>query len=163
MSIDRLLVNEFKKRVFDESYTRIFKCLDQLDEVQIWHQFNENSNSIGNLILHLHGNVRQWMMSTFNHSVDIRKRSLEFLKESRITTIELKKLLLELKEELEIVLEKIKKEELEKEYKVQVYTENGVSIFVHVIEHFSYHTGQIALITKLLADKDLEFYPYSLE
>ena len=163
MSVDLLLVKEFKKRVFDESYARIFKCLDQLNEDQIWFQFNEHTNSIGNLILHLHGNMRQWMMSTFNHSVDIRKRSLEFLIDSRITKSELKKLLLELKDELEPVLERMDINELVKEYKVQVYKENGVSIFVHVIEHFSYHTGQIALITKLLADKDLEFYPYSLE
>jgi uncharacterized damage-inducible protein DinB len=163
MSEDLLLVKEFKKRVFDESYTRIFKCLDQLNEDQIWFQFNEHTNSIGNLILHLHGNMRQWMMSTFNQSVDTRKRSLEFVAASRVSKSVLKKMLLDLKEELETVLDRITKDDVEKKYKVQVYTENGVSIMVHVIEHFSYHTGQIALITKLLADKDLEFYPYSLE
>lgn len=161
--MDLLLVNEFRKRIFDESYMRIFKCIDSLNEDQVWHQFNEHTNSIGNLILHLHGNMRQWMMSTFNQSVDTRKRSLEFVAASRVSKSVLKKMLLDLKEELETVLDRITKDDIEKKYNVQVYTENGFSILVHVIEHFSYHTGQIALITKLLADKDLEFYPYSLE
>lgn len=163
MNVTTSLIDEFRRRIFDESYMRVFKCVDSLDENQLWFRPNKNCNSIGNLILHLHGNMRQWMLSTFKASTDTRKRWLEFEMESRISKEELKKILLELKIELESILDTIKESDLEKEYKVQVYKEKGVSIFVHVIEHFSYHTGQIALITKLLADKDLEFYPYLLD
>jgi uncharacterized damage-inducible protein DinB len=161
--LQHLLVQEFKRRVFIESYPRIFKCVDLLSDDQLWHRPNANTNSVANLILHLHGNMRQWMMTTFNGNEDIRKRSEEFEIEKRIPKKELISLLLDLKEELEEILDTISKKDLERSYKVQVYMENGVSIFVHVIEHFSYHTGQIALLTKLLCDKDLEFYPYSLE
>ena len=163
MKVNTLLIHEFRRRVFDESYTRIFKCIDSLNEEQLWYRPNKNSNSIGNLILHLHGNMRQWMLSTFINSKDDRKRSLEFEAESRITKEALKRLLLDLKVEVESTLDIIKEGDLEKEYQVQVYSESGLSIMVHVIEHFSYHTGQIAFITKLLADKDLDFYPYLLE
>lgn len=163
MSLEVHIIEEFKRRVFSESYERIFKCLDLLSEEEVWQSPNENSNSIGNLILHLHGNARQWMLSTFNRSEDLRKRSEEFKKENRLSKKELKEMLLKLKGELLETLNSISKEDLTKVYKVQVYEENGISIFIHVIEHFSYHTGQIALLTKLLSDKDLEFYPYSLE
>lgn len=163
MSLEVHIIEEFKRRVFSESYERIFKCLDLLSEEEVWQSPNENSNSIGNLILHLHGNARQWMLSTFNRSEDLRKRSEEFKKENRLSKKELKEMLLKLKGELLETLNSISKEDLTKVYKVQVYEENGISIIIHVIEHFSYHTGQIALLTKLLSDKDLEFYPYSLE
>ena len=163
MNVNSALIYEFRRRVFEESYTRIFKCLDSLNEDQVWYSPNENSNSIGNLIVHLHGNMRQWMLSTFKQAKDERKRSLEFETESKITKEALKQLLEELKIEVESTLDTIKESDLGKEYHVQVYSEKGLSILVHVIEHFSYHTGQIAYITKLLADKDLDFYPYSLE
>ena len=161
--VEKEIIAEFKRRVFDESYSRIFKCLDSLNEDQVWHKANENSNSIGNLILHLQGNVRQWMLSTFANYPDNRKRSEEFKLESRITTENLKKGLIDLQNDLMIVLDRISEKDLLKSYDVQVYTESGIAIFIHVIEHFSYHTGQIAMLTKLLDDKDLEFYPYSLE
>lgn len=163
MSLDSLIVKEFNRRIFSESYARIFTCLDILSEEDVWISPNKNTNSIGNLILHLHGNVRQWMISTFTNSPDNRKRSLEFEIESKISKKELVTLLNQLKIELEEMLKNISENELVQEHNVQVYKESGISIFIHVIEHFSYHTGQIALLTKLIADKDLEFYPYSLE
>ena len=161
--MDKLIVEEFNRRVFEESYERIFKCLSLLSEDEVWLSPNKNTNSIGNLILHLNGNVRQWMISTFTQTLDNRERSEEFKKASRISKNELKALLLQLKVELEEMLSTISEKKLIQGYEVQVYKENGVSIFIHVIEHFSYHTGQIAFLTKLISDKDLEFYPYSLE
>lgn len=163
MSLEKSIINEFNRRVFTESYDRIFTCLDMLSENQIWQAPNQNSNSIGNLILHLHGNVRQWMLTTFNNSEDKRERSLEFTHDSTKSTKELKEMLLSLKAEVLKVVSTISMDDLNKMYTVQVYKENGISIIIHVIEHFSYHTGQIALLTKILCDKDLNFYPYSLE
>ena len=154
---------EFTRRIFEESYPRIIHCLSIVDEKQVWLRPNKNSNSIGNLILHLLGNMRQWMCASFNAAEDNRKRSLEFETSESRTKGELIEAMQELQEEVKQVLTIIDKEALLKEYKVQVYKEKGVSIIIHVIEHFSYHTGQIALLTKLFADKDLEFYPYSLE
>jgi len=161
--VEKELIAEFKRRVFGESYPRIFTCLDRLSEDQIWYKNNVNSNSIGNLILHLQGNARQWMLSTFAANPDIRQRSHEFLLESRVTKDTLINGLFELKNEIMQMLDLISEQQLMQHFQVQVYNEKGVAIMIHVIEHFSYHTGQIALLTKLMADKDLEFYPYSLE
>lgn len=163
MTLDKSIIEEFNRRIFEESYHRIFKCLDLLTEDDVWLIPNKNTNSIGNLILHLNGNVRQWMLSSFTDTPDRRKRSLEFEKESRISKDQLKELLLQLRLELEELLPHISEKELIESHKVQVYSETGISILIHVIEHFSYHTGQIALLTKLIGDKDLKFYSYSLE
>lgn len=163
MGLEKDIILEFKRRVFEESYIRIFNCLNLLNEEQMWFSQNENSNSIANLILHLEGNMRQWMCSTFNKKEDSRKRSEEFDQFSIFTKKQLESKLLQLKEEILTFIDDIKMEDLEKKYKVQVYNEKGISIIIHVIEHFSYHTGQIAILTKILSDKDLEFYPYSLE
>jgi len=163
MSIESVLISEFKKRVFEESYPRIFKCLDLLSEAEVWSKPNANSNSIGNLILHLHGNMRQWICTSFAEKEDVRKRSEEFIASNQVPKKELEKLLLDLKTEIHPIIDSISSQDMLSDYKVQVFKENGVSILVHVIEHFSYHTGQIALLTKLLRDKDLEFYSFSLE
>ena len=61
------------------------------------------------------------------------------------------------------IIDQLSETDLIETYKVQVYNEKGISILIHVIEHFSYHTGQIALLTKLIADKALNFYTYPLE
>ena len=41
---------------------------------------------------------------------------------------------------------------------VQGFTYTGMANIIHTIEHYSYHTGQIAFLTKLLKNKDLGFY-----
>jgi len=61
------------------------------------------------------------------------------------------------------IIESLSETDLNESYKVQVYNENGINILIHVIEHFSYHTGQIALLTKLISDKALNFYIYPLD
>jgi uncharacterized damage-inducible protein DinB len=161
--VEKELIAEFKRRVFGESYPRIFTCLDRLSEDQLWYKSNANSNSIGNLILHLQGNARQWMLSTFAAYPDNRERSKEFALESRVTKEKLINGLIELKNEIMQMLDSISEQQLVQDYQVQVFKEKGIAIIIHVIEHFSYHTGQIALLTKLMDDKDLEFYPYLLE
>jgi uncharacterized damage-inducible protein DinB len=163
MSLELSIINEFKRRVFAESYDRIFTCLDALNEDQIWEAPNKNCNSIGNLVLHLHGNAKQWMMTSFKKSEDNRIRSDEFMPINEKSKEELKGMLLSLKVDIMELLSSLVVEDLVKKYKVQVFEEDGISIFIHVIEHFSYHTGQITLLTKILVDKDLEFYPYSLD
>jgi len=163
LTLSKLITQEFKRRIFDESYPRIFKCLDSLSEEQVWFSPNKHSNSIGNLVLHLEGNLRQWMSSTFNENEDHRKRSEEFTQSRTLNKKEIKGRLIVLKNEVLLYIDSLSDDDLERNYPVQVYKESGISIIIHVIEHFSYHTGQIAYITKQLDDKDLNFYSESLE
>jgi uncharacterized damage-inducible protein DinB len=155
-----ILIREFRRRVWEESLPRILQCLDQLSEEEIWYRPNENSNSIGNLVWHLEGNARQWIRNGLGGEKDERDRVSEFDRDRREGAEDLKKRLTRLQAELDPVLEKVSPHELTRSRPVQVYEESGMSILIHVIEHFSYHTGQIAWITKALRDKDLGFYAY---
>jgi len=149
---------EFRRRAIDESYTRIKKCVDQLNEDQIWLRNNNSTNSIGNLILHLNGNITQYMLTTLGGKEDIRDRPKEFDHSQRIDSIiALSNLEATLKKSI-VVIESLQMSDLDKKYQVQCFEDSGFSIIVHVIEHLSYHTGQIALLTKLMLDQDLGFF-----
>jgi len=70
--------SEVRRRLIDESMPRLKSCLEKLSEEDIWWRPNDNSNSVGNLILHLCGNIRQWMLAALGGSVDNRVRQKEF-------------------------------------------------------------------------------------
>ncbi len=58
----------------NESTKRVTKCLDEIDEIELWKRPNEHSNSIGNIVLHLCGNIRQYVVSSLGQVEDIRER-----------------------------------------------------------------------------------------
>ena len=155
------LVNEFiEQSVFriDENTPKVQKCLDILSEEQIWHQPNNFSNSIGNLILHLCGNINQYAVSSLGYTEDKRERDLEFSTKEGFNKAELMERLKSTIENAKAVIKKLDEKELLKMRSVQGFNFTGMGIIIHVAEHYSYHTGQIAFITKLLKNKDLGFY-----
>lgn len=152
------LIQDVIIRLYEESLPRIIKCLDQLDNDQVWWRPNESSNSIGNLVLHLNGNVTQWIYSGLGGFEDTRERQIEFDERSQMDRKVLADLLTKTMVRIRPVIQNLSKEELLRQRPVQTFDETGVSILIHVTEHFSYHTGQIAYITKMLMDKSLGFY-----
>ncbi len=142
----------------DEKTEMILKCLDMLSEEEIWQRPNEASNSAGNLILHLCGNITQYAISALGEKEDIRERDLEFSTLGGVTKQELiTKLSAVLKQAREVMLSRTQEQWLSK-YKVQGFLLSGIGIAVHVVEHYAYHTGQLAFWTKQLRGKDLGFY-----
>jgi len=152
------LKDEVFLRLYDESLPRIIKCLEQLSETQLWWRPNESSNSIGNLVLHLCGNVTQWIGSGLGGWPDHRTRQSEFDAREGIDTKELMHLLQTTMEKIRPIILGVTADELLRKRPVQTFEETGLSILIHVTEHFSYHTGQIAYITKMLTDSPLGFY-----
>lgn len=142
----------------NESTKRIQKCFGEVEEPDIWKSANDNSNSIGNLVLHLCGNIRQYIISSLGKKPDTRERAKEFSAENGFTKAELLKKLTETVYEATEVVKKCDEAELLKVYSVQGFDLPGIGIIIHVTEHFSYHTGQIAFWTKQLINKDLGFY-----
>jgi uncharacterized damage-inducible protein DinB len=133
-------------------------CVESLAAEQIWWRPNEASNSIGNLLLHLNGNVRQWLVTSFNSGEDKRNRPAEFAAKEGGSAKELLDRLGATLDEAAAVLDRLTPAELLANYEVQGYHTNGVYVVYHVVEHFGMHYGQIAYITKLLSGKDLGFY-----
>ena len=153
-----LIIIQAKVRILDENIPRIFKCLDMLTTEQVWHKFHTHTNAIGNLILHLEGNARQWILSTFADHADHRQRQQEFDHDTVMDKAQLKARLHSLSGALMACFDNITEQNLLNEHTVQCYRESGISILIHVIEHFSYHTGQIAYVTKWLTEKPTSFY-----
>lgn len=152
------LIQEVLHRLYNESLPRILKCLFELEEDQVWWRPNEDSNSIGNLILHLCGNVRQWIYTGLGGYEDHRNRQSEFEERGPILKTDLASKLSTTMEMIKPVISNLSSEELLRVRPVQTFEESGLTILIHVTEHFSYHTGQIAYISKLLLSRPLGFY-----
>jgi hypothetical protein len=133
-------------------------CVGPLTTEQIWWRPNEASNSIGNLLLHLNGNVRQWLVASFNRDEDKRNRPAEFAAKEGATAAELIDRLGATLDEAAAVLDRLTTAELLAPYEIQGYHVHGLDAVYQVVEHFGIHYGQVVYITKLLSDKDLGFY-----
>lgn len=157
-AIANALIVECKRRLRDESLPRLKKCLSQLDDDEVWFRPNSETVSVGNLILHLCGNVRQWIIATLGEKPDVRERENEFLEAGPISKTELVQRLESTLQECLKVLNGLDPSTLLLERTVQGFQETGVSILVHVMEHFSYHVGQISYFTKSRKAVDLQFY-----
>ena len=139
---------------------KIEHCLDKLTDEQIWWRANEESNSIGNLILHLCGNVRQWILSGIGSAPDHRIRDAEFAQREVISRDELRNLLRSTLTDVGTVLCTLDPAVILERRKIQGNDVEILEAIFHVTEHFSMHTGQIILLTKLLTATDLHFYDF---
>ena len=153
-----IIKEQYKLRIYEEGIFRIAKVLDLLTEEQVWYSPNEQMNSIGNLILHLNGNVTQWVGTGIAKDPDIRQRDEEFTAYKTHSKKELKEKLERLKNYTFPIIDNLTEEQLSDQRTIQGFNETVLSIIIHVIEHFSYHVGQIAYLAKLIIKGDLGFY-----
>ena len=140
---------------------KIESCLERLTDEDIWWRANDESNSIGNLLLHLSGNARQWIVCGLGGAADTRERQTEFDERSLVPKAELLSLVRDTLAEVDAVLGGFDTTRLREPYKIQGSEVTALEAIFHVVEHFSMHTGQILLLTKMLANKDLRFYDFS--
>jgi len=160
MSLKQHVVSEFEIRVFEENYTRLYKCLEMLKEEHIWKSPSNQIPSVGCLILHLCGNARQWMLSGLSGLPDNRERDEEFLPHENIRKSDFIFLLENLKIQLKECLHEVPERELKSVHSIQGFHVTGFSAVMHVLEHFSYHTGQITTLTKLHTGKETQYYDH---
>ena len=150
---------EFSRhKLFEQYWPRLRACVESLSDEQLWWRPNDLSNSIGNLILHLNGNVQQWLVASFNHLEDTRDRPAEFNQRSALAGSELlAKLGATLEQGLE-VLTHLTEADLLATFEIQGYRVTGLNAVYQVVEHFGLHYGQILYITKMQRSEDLGFY-----
>jgi len=147
-----------RRRLLNEYLPRIKRCFDELSEDDIWWRAHETDNSIGNLILHLNGNIRQWIIGGLGGSTDARNRPAEFAERGRIPKEELLSMFERTLMESDTVLERLDASQLLETRHIQAFDVTGLDALAHVIEHVAQHLGQIIYITKLRTAKDLKFY-----
>lgn len=145
----------------EEYLPKIERCLEGLSDEQIWWRPNEDSNSIGNLLLHLSGNARQWIVCGLGGHQDQRERQREFDERRTIPRADLVSRLKTTLWEVDETLAQFDESRLLETFSIQGTTVTALDAIFHVTEHFSMHTGQIILLTKMLSAGDLGFYDFS--
>jgi uncharacterized damage-inducible protein DinB len=140
---------------------KIRRCVERLDDVQVWWRAHARSNSIANLMLHLCGNLSQWVLEGLGGRPYERRRALEFSADRTATRAELVARLSGVVDECRNVIIELTEADLAAPRTIQKYETDGLRALLHVWEHMSYHTGQIVLITKqLIGDRtEIDFYP----
>ena len=149
---------EFRRRLVQEQLPRIQRCAELLGDDRIWQRPSANTNSVGNLILHLCGNTTQWIMAQFTDLTDQRQRAAEFATDGGFNVAQLTSRLHDVYTEACQVVDNVSVEQLLAPRTVQGYQETGLSAILHVLEHTSGHAGQIYAWTKQATGIDLSFY-----
>ena len=159
--VARTFVDRARNFLLNEYRPKIELCLNELTDEQIWWRPNEQTNSIGNLVLHLCGNSRQWIVSGVGNTRDDRTREAEFACREIITRSALLALLQTTLFEVDEVLQNLDARTVLEERLIQGRNVTILHAIFHVTEHFSMHTGQIIMLTKIATNKDLRFYDVS--
>lgn len=141
-----------------EHFGQISRCAAMLSEEQVWYRPNDSSNSVGNLLLHLRGNTRQWIVGGIGGTPIDRDRQAEFDRREPVGSDKLVNDLRAALDEAIAVLEASGPETLLAVFAIQDYKISGIGAILHVVEHFAFHTGQIITTTKWLLDVDLSLY-----
>ena len=159
-AISRAFIAHASEFLLRDYLPKIERCLEKLTDEQIWWRANEESNSIGNLILHLCGNARQWIICGVGGQPDNRNRDSEFEQRDVIARSELVSLLRSTLSEVETTLHALDPSVLLEDRKIQGNDVKLLEAIFHVTEHFSMHTGQIIMLTKMMTAADLRFYDF---
>lgn len=159
MTVERLFL-EYSLNKLEQLHSRIRDCLNKLGEDEIWARGAENENAIGNLVLHLAGNVRQWIVAGVGGETDTRLRDQEFAARGDTHKKDLVERLEVTVAQAKTVLENLPPDRLTSRITIQKYDVTVLEAIYHVVEHFSQHTGQIIFATKMLTGDDLGFYKH---
>jgi uncharacterized damage-inducible protein DinB len=156
---DRLFLDASVRRL-RQMTERLQACLDRLTEDQIWMRGAETQNAVGNLILHLCGNLRQWIIAGVGQTTFERDRDAEFAARGGVSSRELLERLNRTVEDAAGVILRVSPERLAEHVRIQAYDVTVLEAIYHVIEHFAQHYGQITFATKLFTEQDLGFYAH---
>ena len=144
----------------EELFPRIQFVVQRLSDEQLWWRPNEASNSIGNLMLHLSGNVRQWIVGGVGKHDNVRDRDREFAERSTLPGKQLLDQLSTTLIEAEAVLRNVEVHSLVDRRSIQGNDVTVLEAIYHVVEHFSMHTGQILMLAKIVTTQDLKLYEF---
>jgi uncharacterized damage-inducible protein DinB len=141
-----------------QQFAQIERCAALLATDELWRRENEHCNSVGNLILHLTGNVRQWIVASIGGKPFVRDRPAEFAARDPRPAAEIVPPLRSAVEAAIGVITSLGAGDLGVRRSIQRYDVSTLVAVFHVVEHFSFHCGQIVHRTKALRDVDLSLY-----
>ena len=133
-------------------------CVNALPPGTVWARPNQSSNSIGNLLVHLTGNVTEWILGGVGGQSIRRDRASEFAQTDGADAGRLLDNLEVVLREADSVLARLTEDDLERSIVIQGRDTSVLGAIYHVVEHFAMHTGQIILMTKIYAPGRVQFY-----
>jgi len=163
MATAAALTHEFlriSRREFQTNLEKIEKAAAKLTVEQVWARKHEQENSIGNLLLHLAGNVRQWIICGVGGVADDRDRDAEFDQRESIEPEKLLNRLRETLQEADSTLAAAEDLDLLEKRRIQVFEVTLMQAIYHCVEHFAGHAGQIIWVAKNVSGEDMGFYRY---
>ncbi len=148
-------------RYLEEYLEKIRRAVELLDDRQIWWRPTPDTNSIGNLLLHLAGNLSLWIRVGLGGDTYQRDRAGEFAADHDHDSDQMIAQLTTVVARCREILEALEDEPLDRRVSVQTYSSDALGVVFHAVEHMSYHTGQILTVAKQLrgAGHGIEFYP----
>jgi len=158
MDIATEFISRSRHYLASEYPRKIQLCLDALPADALWRRTDDGSNSIANLLLHLAGNVRQWIVSSVGGAPDHRYRAGEFAATEGADAATLFAALRTTLDEADAVIGRLSADDLASRRTIQGRDVTVFDAVYHVVEHFSLHTGQIILLTKQFAPGSVQFY-----
>ena len=159
-STPELIFLDCSVRRLNELASRVDDCLGRLDDSQVWFRGGENQNAVGNLVLHLAGNVRQWIVSGVGGAPDVRERDAEFAASGGAGVGALRERIGATVREASAVIAGVPPARLSEILRIQGYEVTVLEAIYHVVEHFAQHTGQIVFATKAATGEDLGYYAH---
>jgi uncharacterized damage-inducible protein DinB len=150
-------IGESKFRLADY-LQQIRVCVGMLSEEQFWWRPNEISNAVGNLVLHLVGNVGMWIIEGIGGERFERDRPAEFAARGPQPKAEVLATLERVVDRASATLDSVDAGQLLREHDIQGYKMSGLAAIYHVVEHFALHSGQIIYATKIATGQPIAKY-----
>ncbi|MDQ8158971.1 MAG: DUF664 domain-containing protein [Gemmatimonadota bacterium] len=138
--------------------TKIAAAVRTVPPDQLWWRPHDGANSAGNLVVHLAGNVRQWVVSGIGETADVRDRDAEFAATGGLNTEELLTRLQYAVADADAVIAALDPAALGAPRRIQGRETSVFAALYHVVEHFAGHTGQIILLAKQFTPRAVCFY-----
>jgi len=134
--------------ILDEGMRKTEHCVAQLDDDSLWWRPTPKQNSVANLMLHLAGNIRQWIVSGVGGASDVRDRPREFSERSGRPKGDVLETLRSAVREADAALARLSAEQLVQPRRIQGFEVNVLSAIFDTVAHFRGHTQEIIHITR---------------
>ena len=158
MDIGQNFIDRSRAYLTDEYRLKLRKTVQALPPEMLWWRPNDESNSVGNLLMHLEGNVRQWIVGAVGGAPDVRNRAGEFAAKEGATRDELMRRMEQTLDEADDVLARLRPEQLTERRRVQARDVSVLDAVYQVVQHFALHLGQIILVAKAQIPGAVKFY-----
>ena len=155
MKVDRAFIDT-SRFFISGCLNNVDHCLNLLSNEDIWWRPNAESNSIGNLLLHVLGSLNQWILGGIGGAKVHRERQQEFGQRTPIPNADLLSRLNSTRNDVDRVISGLDPAKLSNKMHAAGKEITWMFAIFLMTQHLSMHTGQFITLTKSRTGKDLD-------